>query len=115
MAKKNFATENPALALLGVDPSELSAEKREPEKKDNLNAGKKNIKESAESKKEKKAASAKYGSAPKGFVLAPEPKSKRLNLLMQPSLYEQVQQEAKRQKISVNEFFHVALREYFDK
>lgn len=38
-----------------------------------------------------------------------ETKSKRINLLIQPSLYDAIKDKASKQGISVNEYIHVAL------
>ncbi len=51
---------------------------------------------------------------PEGYKLDPrfiEKKSKRLNLLMQPSLYKKIQDKAKKEKKSVNDFIHSAMEE----
>lgn len=50
---------------------------------------------------------------PRGFRLNPkfiETKSRRLQLLMQPSLYKKIQAQAKRNKVSVNEWVHATLQ-----
>ena len=50
--------------------------------------------------------------APEGYKVNPafvETKSKRVNLLMQPSLLEKVKEAAKAEGISVNEFIHRTL------
>lgn len=102
MAKKDFTASNPALELLGVSapqttdaPTEKPATKKAP-------AAKK------PAKTKKPATSA----VPAGFKLAPESKTKRLNLLIQPSLFESAQKQAAKEGVSVNELIHIALREY---
>lgn len=50
--------------------------------------------------------------APQGYKVNPlyiETKSKRLQLVMQPSLYERVKAAADNEKLSVNEFIHRTL------
>ena len=49
---------------------------------------------------------------PKGYKINPlyvETKTKRLQLVMQPSLYERVKAAADKEKLSVNEFIHRTL------
>lgn len=55
---------------------------------------------------------------PKGYKLNPmyvETKSKRMQLLVQPSVYESLKSLAKEKSISVNEIANVALREYLER
>ena len=52
--------------------------------------------------------------APEGYKLNPlyvETKSRRLQLLLQPSLYEKVKEQADQGGLSVNEFIHSTLEE----
>lgn len=44
-----------------------------------------------------------------------ETRSKRLNLLMQPSLHTKLKDMAKAQDVSINELIHKALEEYADR
>ena len=56
----------------------------------------------------------KHGKPPKGFKVNPlyiETKCRRLQLLLQPSLYERVKAKADANKTSVNEFIHSVLEE----
>lgn len=46
-----------------------------------------------------------------GFKIVPESKSKRLQLLLQPSLYTRIKDKAKKEKTSVNETIHNILNE----
>ena len=51
-------------------------------------------------------------SAPEGYKLNPlylETKSRRLQLLLQPSLHEKIKAKAQREEKSVNEFVHLIL------
>ena len=52
---------------------------------------------------------------PEGFKIVPEAKSKRLQLLIQPSLYDRIKLRAKQNKTSVNETIHKILNEAFKK
>lgn len=47
---------------------------------------------------------------PAGYVLKPEGKSKRLNLLISPTLYESVKAAAQAQGISVNAYINETLQ-----
>ena len=52
------------------------------------------------------------GKPPEGYKINPlyvETKRRRLQLVMQPSLYEKVKARANQQKISVNEYIHRVL------
>lgn len=54
------------------------------------------------------------GKAPEGYKVNPlyiETKSRRLQLVLQPSLYEKVKATAKAKKLSVNEYIHQLLEE----
>lgn len=56
----------------------------------------------------------KVEQAPEGYKLNPlyvETKSRRLQLLLQPSLYERVKEQADLGGLSVNEFIHSTLEE----
>ncbi len=81
--------------------------------KNDLNPAMQFISEPTESADEK-ATPAKLGTAPKGYKVNPlyiETKSKRLQLLIQPSLLEKVKARAKEEGLSVNEFVHSILKE----
>ena len=47
-----------------------------------------------------------YAPTPEGYRLVPEAKSKRLQLLIQPSLYNRVKQRANENGTSVNDTIH---------
>lgn len=106
MAKKTFK-DNPALQFIST-PTEETQE-------DDYKTGEEIAKgmatvtlalEEAELKKAKKP--------PKGFKLNPlyvETKSKRLQLVIQPSLYSRVKKRAEEQGLSVNEYIHRTLDE----
>lgn len=55
---------------------------------------------------------------PRGYKVNPgyiETRSKRVQLLMQPSLYKKLSKAAKKQKRSVNDLIHTILEEYTGK
>ncbi len=87
MAKKNFKTNNPALQFISSAP--------EPEPQEAVAA--------VSSRK-----------APAGYKVNPfyvETKSKRLQFVVQPSLYDRVKAAAKENGLSINEFIHRTLDE----
>ena len=54
------------------------------------------------------------GTAPEGYKLNPlyvETKSRRLQLLLQPSLYEKIKAQAQREEKSINELVHLILED----
>lgn len=56
--------------------------------------------------------------APEGYKLNPEyieTKSKRVQILIQPSIHEAVKAKAKAEGISTNEAINIALREYTER
>ena len=88
MAKKSFK-DNPALQFIST--AEEEEQEVTPEKKAPTTA-----------------------KAPEGYKLNPlyvETKSRRLQLVLQPSLYEKVKATAKAKKLSVNEYIHQLLEE----
>lgn len=52
-----------------------------------------------------------HASSPEGYKLVPEAKSKRLQLLMQPSLYSKIKEKAEETGTSVNDTIHSILSE----
>lgn len=100
--KKNFKRSEPALAFIS-GASEEKATPRPPKKKT-----------SPKSPKSKPTTKDREG-APEGYKLAPqyiETKSKRVQLLIQPSLYEAVKAKASSLGISINEAISEALKAY---
>lgn len=81
----------------------------------NLNPAMQFISTAEETKPEEvREAITERAEAPKGYKLNPayiETKSKRLQLLVQPSLYEKVKAIADRENKSVNELIHSILEE----
>lgn len=56
--------------------------------------------------------------APSGYKLSPEfieVKSRRVQLVLQPSLYERLKAQSEKQGISVNELAHIAFEHYLEK
>lgn len=105
--KKTFKRTEPALAFI----SEAEEEKRPPKAKPTSKTAKKDAPKLPKSK-----ATTKDGErAPEGYKLAPEfieTKTKRVQLLVQPSLYEAVKAKASSLGISTNEAISEALRQY---
>lgn len=93
MAKRDFKQSNPALAFISTKEEAVLAE----------------------SKEEKPVAPAK---APEGYKLNPlyvETKSKRVNLLMQPSIVERMKKTAQAKGLSLNEAINEAVKEYLER
>lgn len=93
MAKRDFKQSNPALAFISSKSEAVQAE----------------------SKEEKLEAPAK---APEGYKLNPlyvETKSKRVNLLMQPSIVERMRKTAQAKGLSLNEAINEAVKEYLER
>ena len=91
--KKSFKRSNPTLAFIDSDIEEKTAQ---PPKK-------------------AKATSSGKTSAPEGYRLNPEyieTKSRRVQALVQPSVYEAVKAKAKALGISTNEAINEAMRQY---
>lgn len=66
----------------------------------------------AEEEQEKITTPAGRQKAPEGYKLNPEyieKKSKRVQLVLQPSLYNRVKAKAKKSKLSLNEYVHQVL------
>ena len=91
MAKKDFKRDNPALAFITVPEEEPTA----PELPTVEQVGK----------------------PPKGYKVNPiyvETKSKRVQLLMQPSVVDAAKKYAAAQGLSMNELVAIALKEYLE-
>lgn len=89
MAKKDFKS-NPALQFISTTEPETQPEEREP----------------------KPAQPKPTGKPPEGYKLNPlyvETKSRRLQLVLQPSLYDKVKAGAAAAGLSVNEYVHQIL------
>lgn len=51
------------------------------------------------------------GAIPTGYILAPEAKTKRVQLLIQPSVHDAIKKKAAAQGVSFNEYVNSVLRE----
>lgn len=89
MAKKSFK-DNPALQFISAQPTEKAPSFPAP-------------------------AEQNTGVPMKQNPLFIETRSKRLNLLIQPSLYNKLKDMAQSEEISINALIHQALEEYADK
>lgn len=91
--KKDFKEINPALNFISTDSQ-------------------------AETKAADREAPGEIAPAPEGYKINPlyvEVKSKRLNLLLQPSIVERMKKAAAEHSLSVNEQITVAIREYLER
>lgn len=73
--------------------------------------------EHEEVKEEKKAeeVEASNGRRRAGRPKLRETKSQRVVLLLKPSMYEEIHEEADSMDVSVNEFYEILLKDYFEK
>lgn len=104
--KKSFKRSEPALAFIS-GASEEKATPRPPKAKSTPKTAPKSPKAKPSTKDRERA--------PEGYKLAPqyiETKSKRVQLLIQPSLYEAVKAKASSLGISINEAISEALKAY---
>lgn len=96
---KDFTTgNNPAMSFIGKESK-----------------GKTEVKKPAPKTEKRTTGKAK---APEGYKPNPEyieTKSKRVQLLVQPSVYEEVKAKAKAKGVSINEAINEALREYTER
>ena len=109
MTKKSFKRSEPALAFI----SGAEEEKRPPKAKSTSNPATK--KATAPKSPKAKPTTKDRKTAPEGYKIAPqyvELKTKRVQLLVQPSLYEAVKAKASSLGISTNEAISEALRQY---
>ncbi len=104
--KKSFKRSEPALAFIS-EASEEKATSRPPKAKSTPKTAPKSPKAKPSTKDRERA--------PEGYKLAPqyiETKSKRVQLLIQPSVYEAVKAKASSLGISTNEAISEALKAY---
>ena len=109
--KKSFKRSEPALAFISGAEEEAS---RPPKAKSTSKPAKKATATAPKSPKAKPTTKDREG-APEGYKLAPqyiETKSKRVQLLIQPSLYDAVKAKATSLGISTNEAISEALKAY---
>ena len=100
MAKKDFKSTNPAMSFISAESIEAVD-------------GKPKAKKTTTTKGKKKAEKAPAGYKPNPDYV--ETKSKRVQLLVQPSVYEAVKAKAKAEGISINEAVNRALRSYTER
>lgn len=104
--KKSFATQqNPALAF-------ISAQEAAPQEAEDNNASATNDAKKAAEATQKNRLRIKTSGAPEGFKANPlfvETKSRRMQLLVQPSLYDAIKARATAEGTSVNELVHSIL------
>ena len=103
MAKKSFINDNPALRFI--------TEAEQPEEQETRPAPKQTVK--APTRSPSRSTSKAKNDEPR-YKLDPkyiETKSRRVQLVMQPSLYNKIKQAASKQDISVNEFIHKTLED----
>lgn len=104
MNKKSFVNANPAMAFISVVESEedFSLATQHTEEK---------LSDKHYQKKEKKEVKIIPMKKNPEFI---ETKSKRVQMLIQPSLYNEIKKEAKRKRVSVNEMMHEILKSHVD-
>ena len=99
MAKKDFKGDNPALAFITIPEEEPTAP-------------------APTGTAPELPASDQSGKPPKGYKVNPlyvETKSRRVQLLMQPSIVDAAKKYATAQGLSMNELVALALKEYLEK
>ena len=89
MAKKDF--KNPAMHFLSNAENDPAAQMTEPDQD-----------------------AARTISTPEPVKEWPETKSKRFQIMLQPSLYEAIKETAHNERMSMNEFIHRTLRDKID-
>jgi Ribbon-helix-helix protein, copG family. len=105
--KKSFKNENPALRFISHD-NNATEEQRQSEPPALLA-------QKAEELPMKKMNTANPGVPMKRNPLYIETRSRRLNLLIQPSLHNRIKELARAKDSSVNDLIHVILEEYADR
>ena len=111
MTKKSFKRSEPALAFI----SGAEEEKRPPKAKPTSKPATKKATATAPKAPKAKPTTKDRKTAPEGYKIAPqyvELKTKRVQLLVQPSLYEAVKAKASSLGISTNEAISEALKAY---
>ncbi|WGL99937.1 hypothetical protein QE177_15380 (plasmid) [Arsenophonus sp. aPb] len=104
MSKKSFVNANPAMAFISmVEGAEDFSSVTE--------HAKQKLSKKHHQKEEKKVVKTVPMKKNPEFI---ETKSKRVQMLIQPSLYNEIKEEAKRKGVSVNEMMHEILKSYVD-
>lgn len=99
--KKSFKAENPTLQFISTEAIEAVEHETDT---------KANVQESI-----KASTSGNSTELPTGYVLKPESKSRRVQTLIQPSVYEKLKTIADNKGISTNEAINNAIREYVER
>lgn len=106
--KKSFtAQQNPALTFISVQESE-------PIRDTMITEGIDSFQKQEETTASASSAHIKQAGNPEGFKVNPiyvETKSRRMQLLVQPSLYEAIKAKATAEGVSVNELIHTILEQ----
>ena len=118
MSKKSFKGVNPALAFISETEEPAAEDKREERLEnetlntsDTQNTDNTYIKQAARSERKAQDTPLKEGVKNTGK----ETKSKRLNLILQPSLFENMSKIAHMRQTSVNDLINTLLREYAER
>ena len=103
MSKKSFADANPAMAFISTAKEQEDFALTQP------------TKEELEAKLDPKPLNKVSNGVPmKKNPEYLETKSKRVQMLMQPSLYNSIKEEAEKEGISVNEMMHTILKNHIE-
>ena len=103
MSKKSFADANPAMAFISTATEQENFSLTQP------------TKEELEAKLDPKPLNKVSNGVPmKKNPEYLETKSKRVQMLMQPSLYNSIKEEAEKEGISVNEMMHTILKNHVE-
>ena len=103
MSKKNFTDANPAMAFISTAKEQEDFALTQP------------TKEELEAKLDPKPLNKVSNGVPmKKNPEYLETKSKRVQMLMQPSLYNSIKEEAEKEGISVNEMMHTILKNHVE-
>ena len=103
MSKKSFADANPAMAFISTAKEQEEFALTQP------------TKEELEAKLDQKPLNKVSNGVPmKKNPEYLETKSKRVQMLMQPSLYNSIKEEAEKEGISVNEMMHTILKNHVE-
>lgn len=119
MSKKSFANANPAMSFISdtsedlndftlTNPTEEELEQREAEAQAETKTAAVKLKPKAPTRRKKEAPPMKKNPE---YI---ETKSKRVQMLMQPSLHAGIKAIADKKRISINETMHDILKDYLD-
>jgi len=102
MSKKSFTDANPAMAFISTAKEQEDFALTQP------------TKEELEAKLNEEPATKSNGVPMKKNPEYLETKSKRVQMLMQPSLYNSIKEEAEKEGVSVNEMMHEILKSHLE-